>query len=64
MGINNVILRQIITTVGLGVASAKGLPMMMMMTVMMMMVMMMFVLLIMVTSGKCYPDNYGMLKCA
>lgn len=61
MGINNVILRQIITTVGLGAASAKGLPMMMMMTVM---IMMMFVLLIMVTSGKCYPDNYGMLKCA
>lgn len=61
MGINNVILRQIITTVGLGVASAKGLPMMMMMTMVMMM---MFVLLIMVTSGKCYPDNYGMLKCA
>lgn len=63
MGINNVILRQIITTVGLWAASAKGLPMMMM-TIMMMMVMMMFVLLIMVTSGKCYPDNYGMLKCA
>lgn len=62
MGINNVILRQIITTVGLGVASAKGLPMMMMKI--MMMTMMMFVLLIMVTSGKCYPDNYGMLKCA
>lgn len=77
MGINNVILRQIITTVGLEVCQGTRVLIttrLMMTTPMMGMVMMMIMimttpmtlvfLMMMVSCEKCYPDNYGMQKCA